>query len=89
MASEYQYFVFKPEIYQEPKKLAELQPGARNFCGDFNARNCQKMFEFLASHSLPYISSLICEKNVLNNTSDIDKTIGNIELIYRMMCKLW
>ena len=30
---------FKPEIYQEPKKLAELHPGVRNFCGDFNARN--------------------------------------------------
>ena len=29
---------FKPEIYQEPKKLAELQLGVRNFCGDFNAR---------------------------------------------------
>ena len=27
-----------PEIYQEPKKLAELQSGVRNFCGDFNAR---------------------------------------------------
>ena len=26
------------EIYQEPKKSAELQPGVRNFCGDFNAR---------------------------------------------------
>ena len=31
-------FDFKPEIYQEPQKLAELQPGVRNFCGDFNAR---------------------------------------------------
>ena len=30
---------FKPEIHQEPKKLAELQLGVRNFCGDFNARN--------------------------------------------------
>ena len=38
MASEYQYFVFKPEIYQEPKKLAGLQLGVWNFCGDFNAR---------------------------------------------------
>ena len=27
-----------PEIYQEPQKLVELQPGVRNFCGDFNAR---------------------------------------------------
>ena len=26
-------------MYQEPKKLAELQLGVRNFCGDFNARN--------------------------------------------------
>ena len=25
-------------MYQEPKKLAELQSGVRNFCGDFNAR---------------------------------------------------
>ena len=41
----YKDFDFKPEIYQEPKKLAELQPGVRNFCGDFNARsntNCHK-----------------------------------------------
>ena len=30
---------FKPEVYQEPKKLAELQLRDRNFCGDFNARN--------------------------------------------------
>ena len=29
--------IFKPEICQEPEKLAEL--GVRNFCGDFNARN--------------------------------------------------
>ena len=26
------------KTYEEPKKLAELQPGVRNFCGDFNAR---------------------------------------------------
>ena len=29
-------------MYQEPKKLAELQSGVRNFCGDFNARNIEK-----------------------------------------------
>ena len=29
-------------MYQEPKKLAELQLGVRNFCGDFNARNKEK-----------------------------------------------
>ena len=29
---------FKPEMYQEPKKLTELQLGVRNICGDFNAR---------------------------------------------------
>ena len=34
-------------MYQEPKKLAELQPGVRNFCGDFNARNSQILFEVL------------------------------------------
>ena len=34
----YQDFDFKPETYQEPKKLAELLLGAWNFCGDFNAR---------------------------------------------------
>ena len=30
------------EIYQEPKKSAELQPGVRNFCDDFNARFREK-----------------------------------------------
>ena len=35
---------FRPEMYQEPKKLAELQLGVRNFCGDFNARNKEKNF---------------------------------------------
>ena len=29
-------------MYQEPKKLAELHPGDRNFFGDFNARNKKK-----------------------------------------------
>ena len=32
-------------MYQEPKKLAELE--VRNFCGDFNARNSQILFEVL------------------------------------------
>ena len=39
-------FDFKPQICQEPKKLAEL--GIRNFCGDFNARkkeNIWKIFD--------------------------------------------
>ena len=35
-------FDFKPEVCQEPKKLAELQLGVRNFCGDINARNKEK-----------------------------------------------
>ena len=29
-------------MYQKPKKLAELESGVRNFCGDFNARNREK-----------------------------------------------
>ena len=29
----------KPQIWKEPKKLAELE--VRNFCGDFNARYCK------------------------------------------------
>ena len=40
-------------IYQEPKKLAELQLGVRNFCGDFNARN--KKNEVIFSHLLIYL----------------------------------
>ena len=35
----------------EPKKLAELQLGVRNFCGDFNARkgwnNATKIAKFI------------------------------------------
>ena len=37
-------FDFKPQICQEPQKLAELE--VRNFCGDFNARSntdCHKI----------------------------------------------
>ena len=33
-------------MYQEPKKLAELQSGVRNFCGDFNARNKKNKVNF-------------------------------------------
>ena len=40
-------------VYQEPKKLAELQLGVRNFCGDFNARN--KKNEVIFSHLLIYL----------------------------------
>ena len=44
--------IFKFEIYQEPKKLAELQLGFRNFCGDFNACNKESHFlKFLRSQS--------------------------------------
>ena len=54
-------------IYQEPKKLAELQLGVRNFCGDFNARNNLKKVVFtdlviqVATELMHQWVSSICE----------------------------
>ena len=36
-------FDFKPKIFQELKKLVELQPSVRSFGGDFNARKREKI----------------------------------------------
>ena len=43
---------------QEPKNLAELQLGVRNFCGDFNARK-SRMKQF---YNLP--SSIFSDRPV-------------------------
>ena len=45
-------------MYQEPKKLAELQLGVRNFCGDFNARNKENKEDFSINLNTQHVNGM-------------------------------
>ena len=54
-------FDFKPQICQEPKKLAELE--VRNFFGDFNARNKETITKIKAKTNVVHFWNFNARSN--------------------------